>query len=44
MSDQINLPSLSIPELHELITNSVKSALAASCPSGKQISILEGTL
>lgn len=32
MSDRINLPTMTIPELQEMITNSVKSALAAWTP------------
>ncbi len=35
MSDQINLPTLTIPELQEMITSSVKSVLAAWTPPEK---------
>lgn len=36
MSDQINLPTLTISELQEMITNSVKSALATWIPPQEQ--------
>lgn len=36
MSDQINFPIMTIPELQELITNSVKAALAAWTPPQEQ--------